>query len=64
MKILIERPKKEIEIEFNGKVKDLLIKLDINSEEVIIAKNKEIITLEDDVSNEDEIEILSVVSGG
>ena len=64
MKVIIEKDQKSKEIPFNGKVKDLLIKLNINPETVIIAKNNELVTLEDNISNNDEIKILSVISGG
>lgn len=64
MNIKIERPKQEKNMFFEGKAIDLLTILGINPEEVLIVKNKEIITLEDELKDEDEVEILSVVSGG
>ena len=64
MKIYIEKDEKEIEIKFQGTVKDLLLKLKINSETVIVVKNKELISEETLVNNTDNVQILSVISGG
>jgi len=64
MKIFIEKTGKETKIKFEGRANALLKKLKINPEEVIIARNGEIISDEDTVCEHDEIKILSVVSGG
>jgi len=64
MKIFIERIQKTIEREFSGKVKDLLKSVDINPNSVLVVRNNELITEEDDVKNSDSINILSVISGG
>ncbi|MBI2662197.1 MoaD/ThiS family protein [Candidatus Woesearchaeota archaeon] len=45
-------------------VKDLLQQLNINSETVIIIRNNTVITEDELLKNDDEIELLSVVSGG
>ncbi len=64
MKVFIEKENKNVELEFNGSVKNLLKKLDINLETVLIVKNNELITEIDSIKNSDEIKILSVISGG
>ncbi|MBC8500263.1 MAG: MoaD/ThiS family protein [Nanoarchaeota archaeon] len=64
MKIFIERIQKTIEREFSGKVKDLLKSVDINPNNVLVVRNNELITEEDDVKNSDSVKILSVISGG
>ncbi len=64
MKVYIERPKTEKNLEFEGTVKELLVLLDINPETVIVANNNELITEEDVLKNTDEIRIMSVISGG
>lgn len=64
MKIILEKDKEEKNIEFEGTCEELLEKLEINSEEVLIIKNKELVTLDEPCTNSDEIKILSVVSGG
>ncbi|MCF7871670.1 MoaD/ThiS family protein [Candidatus Woesearchaeota archaeon] len=64
MKIIIEKTKQEKDIEFIGTAEKLLKELKINKEEVIIAKNGKLITLETKLEENDEIKILSVISGG
>ncbi len=64
MKVFIEREDKETEIEFKGSIAEILKKLNVNSEEIIIVKNGEVVTEEEQATNEDKIEFLSVVSGG
>jgi len=64
MKIHIDRDNKELELEFKGKAGALLERLKINNETVVITRNGEIITEDDNVSGNDKIKIISVVSGG
>lgn len=64
MIIKIERPKQQKTIFFQGTAEKLLQQLQINPEEVIIVKNGEIITKEEQLEDTDQIELLSVVSGG
>ena len=46
------------------KVNDLLAKFKINPVNVIVVKNNELVTGDDVLDDDDEIKILSVVSGG
>lgn len=63
--VFIQRQQKKIDIELDGKTpKDLLAKLNINPTAVIIARDKEIITEDTQLKNNDSIELLSVISGG
>ena len=64
MKVYIEKEQKEKKIKFEGSVKELLIKLKINSETVIVTKNDELISINEKISDKDKIKILSVISGG
>ena len=64
MKIFIERTKETIKKDFFGKTKDLLDELDINPEIVLVSKNGELVTEEDELQNSDKVKILSVISGG
>ena len=64
MKIIIEKNKEEKEINFSGTCAELLKKLEINSEEVLIIKNNELVSLDELCEQDDEIKLLSVVSGG
>ncbi len=64
MKIRIEKPKDDKETFFEGTAKELLEQLEINAEEDLITRNGEIVKLEEELKDDDNIEILSVVSGG
>jgi sulfur carrier protein ThiS len=64
MDIFIEKKNKKLIKKFNGKARLLLKELKINSEEVLIVKNNMLITLEDTITDKDNIKILSVISGG
>ena len=63
MKVIIEKTN-EI-VEHNPcKVEELLKDLKINPDTVLVAKNNEVVLLDENLSENDEIKILSVVSGG
>ncbi len=64
MKVYIDRENKNIEVNFNGNAAELLSRLGINPDAVLIVRNNELI-IEDEVLKEsDNIKIISVVSGG
>ena len=64
--VFIDRQSKnnKIELKENLLVKDLLDKLKINPVTVIVARNNEVIPEDEKLNENDEIKILSVVSGG
>ena len=51
-------------IEVDGTVKDLLKKMNINETTVIVARDDQIILSDSPLKENDDIKILSVVSGG
>jgi sulfur carrier protein ThiS len=64
MKVFIERTEKEKILTFTGTVKNLLTKIKINAEEVLVVKGDEVLTEDDKLINTDSIKLLSVISGG
>jgi len=64
MHIFIERTNEKKQIHFNGTVVQLLAALKINPEAVIVSRNHELLTEAEHIQTTDEIQILSVVSGG
>ncbi len=63
--VFIERENLWKKVKFPGtSVKELLRHLKINPEVVIVARNNQVLTEEERLKPKDEIEILSVVSGG
>lgn len=65
MKIQVynEREDKSHELDVNS-IDEILKQLNINLEEVIIVKNKQVVTKDTKLEDNDKIELLSVVSGG
>ncbi|MBI2005466.1 MAG: MoaD/ThiS family protein [Candidatus Aenigmarchaeota archaeon] len=66
VKIFVDRENRNKAIEFdnNATVSNLLKKLDINPVTVIVSRNNELILEDEKLKNNDEIRILSVISGG
>ena len=64
--VSIDRENKNarLELENNSIVIDLLKKLNINPVTVIVSRNNELILEDEKLNNNDEIKILSVISGG
>lgn len=64
MNIFIERTKEDQSIEFSGTALDLLSKLNIVPQEVLIIRNGTLVTEDEILESTDTIRLLSVVSGG
>jgi len=64
MKIYIEKEKRYVEFNKDCNGRELLHELNINPETVLIVKNDEIVLDGEELKNDDNIKILSVVSGG
>jgi sulfur carrier protein ThiS len=66
VRVMINKENTEelINISHKISVKQLLDKLNINPVTVIVSKDKEILTEEDSVGQNDEIKLISVISGG
>ena len=63
--IVDERTNKTKTVAFNGKtVKDVLQTLKINQETVLVVRNNEVLTSNENLNDKDKIELLSVISGG
>jgi|TARA_Y100000310_G_scaffold22935_2_gene21957 thiamine biosynthesis protein ThiS len=59
-----ENKNDKIELNENSLVKDLLNQLNINPVTVIVSRNNELILEDEKLNNNDELKILSVISGG
>ena len=66
IKVFVEREQKEhtVKLAEQGTAKDLLEKLKINSEAVLIIKKGDVILPETPLQDKDNIKLLSVISGG
>ncbi len=61
--VFIERENKNIDVDADN-VKDLLEKLKINKEVVLVVKNGTLVTEDERIGKKDKIELISVISGG
>lgn len=52
------------ELDYNSSVSDMLKKLKINPVTVIVSRKNELILEDEKLNDQDEIKILSVISGG
>ncbi|MEK6892258.1 MAG: MoaD/ThiS family protein [Nanoarchaeota archaeon] len=59
-----ENKNKLIELDNSSSVSDLLKELKINPVTVIVSRNNELILEDEELKDNDEIKILSVISGG
>ncbi|MHC1598645.1 MAG: MoaD/ThiS family protein [Candidatus Methanofastidiosia archaeon] len=64
VKVKLLREKKEMDIQFTGKIKDLLPQLSYSIETAVVIKNDVPVEEDEEVGDEDELKILPVVSGG
>ena len=55
---------KTIQLDNNSTISDLLKKLSINPVTVIVSRSNELVLEDEKLNNDDEIKILSVISGG
>ena len=64
MDLFLERQDKKLSKKFSGKAGALLKELGVNSEEVLIVRNGEVVGEDATLEDTDKVELLSVVSGG
>ena len=64
MKVKLRNPDREVEVAGERKVHDLLGELGINPDTVLVIRERELLTREDRVREQDEIEVRPVISGG
>jgi sulfur carrier protein ThiS len=64
VKVRLRNPDREVEVAGERKVNDLLGELGINPDTVLVIRARELLTREDRVREQDEIEVRPVISGG
>ena len=64
MNITIERTKETFEKDFQGSGSELLKELNILVEDVLIIRNGQLVTEDEELTSKDTIKLLSVISGG
>ena len=64
MKVLIRRPRREVELPGRRRVREVLKELQINPETVIVVRGETLLTSDDVVGEEEQIEVIPAISGG
>jgi sulfur carrier protein len=64
MKVRLRNPDREVEVAGGRRVRDVLSQLGIDPDTVLVIRDRELLTREERVAEEDRIEIRPVISGG
>jgi sulfur carrier protein len=64
MKVILRQPRREVEVEGVTRVAELLARLDVVSESVLVIRGDELLTADISLSDDDVIELRPVISGG
>jgi sulfur carrier protein len=64
VKVKLRNPDRELEVLGDRKVNDVLVELDIDPDTVLVIRDRELLTREDRVGEQDLLEIRPVISGG
>jgi sulfur carrier protein ThiS len=64
VKVKLRNPDREVEVAGGRSVRDVLAELSVNPDTVLVIRAGELVTREDRLRSDDEIEIRPVISGG
>ncbi len=64
MKVILRQPRREVEVEGVRRVRDLLERLDIVAESVLVIRGDELLTIDEPLDDDDVVELRPVISGG
>ena len=64
VKVFIEREHRDVALDYRGGIRPLLERLGVNPETIIVVKNGQIVTEDESCGADDELKLLSVISGG
>jgi sulfur carrier protein len=64
VKVLLRNPRRELEIDAPRTVEQLLTRLDVVPETVLVIRNDTLVTRDERLTDDDVVEIRPVVSGG
>jgi sulfur carrier protein len=64
VKVRLRNPDREVEVAGGRKVRDVLRELGIDPDTVLVIRDRELLTREDRVGEDDEVEVRPVISGG
>ncbi|MDP9342908.1 MAG: MoaD/ThiS family protein [Actinomycetota bacterium] len=64
MKVKLRNPDRELEVAGPRRVREVLADLDIDPDTVLVIRDKTLVTREERLEQDDEIEVRPVISGG
>jgi len=64
VKVRLRNPDRELEVSGDRRVHDVLVELGIDPDTVLVIRDRELLTREDRVGEQDLVEIRPVISGG
>jgi sulfur carrier protein len=64
MKVVLRNPRRELELPAPRNVEQLLRRLEVVAESVLVIRNETLVTRDEPLRDEDVVEIRPVVSGG
>ncbi len=64
MKVIIRRPRREVELPGSRRVRDLLHELRINPETVLVVRGEDLLTPDEVIKEGETIEVIPAISGG
>lgn len=64
MKVIIRRPRREVELPGSRRVRDLLHELRINPETVLVVRGDDLLTPDEVIKDGETIEVIPAISGG
>jgi sulfur carrier protein len=64
MKVIIRRPRREVQMPGSRRVRDLLQELQINPETVLVVRGEDLLTPDEVVKDEETVEVVPAISGG
>lgn len=64
MKVILRNPSREIELAGRRRVRELLAELHVLPETVLVIRGRDLLTIDEQVREDDVIELRPVISGG
>jgi sulfur carrier protein ThiS len=64
VKVKLRNPDREVEVTGGRRVREVLIELSVDPDTVLVIRDGELLTREERLRTEDEIEVRPVISGG
>jgi sulfur carrier protein len=64
MKVIIRRPRRDVDMPGSRRVRDLLQELQINPETVLVVRGVDLLTPDELIKDEETVEVVPAISGG